>query len=187
MSRVMGRIILILAVLATLGVGLAWAFRFEIQYYRNKELIDTAATLYQVPPKLVAALIWQETRFHPNRRGKSGEIGLMQIMPQSSLDWAKAEHIADFAPQNLFNPKTNVMAGTWYLARAIRRWEGQRDPLPYALAEYNAGRSNSIRWDREATTSSQEFTKVISYPATRAYVRTILRDYHTFGCPWERW
>ena len=187
MSRVVARIILILTVLAILGVGLAWAFRFELQYYRNQELIDTAALRYQVPPTLIAALIWQETRFNPACRGKAGEIGLMQIMPRSSLEWAKAEHIPDFDTHGLFNPGTNILAGTWYLARALHRWENQPDPVPWALTEYNAGRSNAIRWEHEAAVSSQSFISAISYPSTRVYVRNILRHYRSFGRPWERW
>lgn len=187
MSRVTGRIIPILAVLAILGMGAAWSFRIEIQYYRNRALIDYAANRYRVPPALIAALIWQESRFNVTRRGKAGEIGLMQIMPRSSMEWAKAEHVPALTPDALFNPTTNVLAGTWYLARAIDRWGNQPDPLPFALAEYNAGRSNSLRWQNEAIASSRSFASAISYPSTRAYVQSILEHYRTFGHPWQRW
>ena len=55
MRRLLARIILILAVLTILGLGLLWAFRFEIQYYRHRPVIDDAAARYQVPAHLVAA------------------------------------------------------------------------------------------------------------------------------------
>ena len=142
---------------------------------------------YQVPAKLIAAVIWQETRFNPLCRGAAGEIGYMQIMPGSAREWAKIEHISSFGSENLFDPGTNILAGTWYLGRAIKRWNNQADPLPYALAEYNAGRSNALRWDRINTLNTQEFTNVISYPTTRAYVKTVLRNYRSFGQPWKRW
>jgi soluble lytic murein transglycosylase len=175
------------AVLLILLAGGLWAYRFEICYYLNRDCIEIAAARYQVPTKLVAAVIWQETRFNPLCRGKAGEIGFMQIMPASASEWAKAEHIRAFDTESLFDPGTNVLAGTWYLGRAIKRWKNQADPLPYALAEYNAGRSNATRWDRINAMNPQEFTNVISYPTTRAYVKTVLRNYRSFGQPWKRW
>lgn len=164
-----------------------WAYWFELCYYRNRACIDAAAIRYQVPAKLIASVIWQETRFNTLCRGKSGEIGLMQIMPGSAREWAKAEHIPAFDPESLIDPGTNVLAGSWYLGRAIKRWTGQSDPLPYALAEYNAGRSNVIRWDRATMLTSQEFITAISFPTTRAYVKRVLRHYRSFGQPWNRW
>ena len=177
MSRQFRRIILILGVLAIVGIGMLWAFRFEVLYYRNRVIIDDAAARYQVPPHLVASVIWQETRFHPEYRGKAGEIGLMQIMPKSAGEWAKSEHITDFDPVTLFDPETNVLAGTWYLGRAIRRWKTQADPLPYALAEYNAGRSNALRWAARDQNDPNVFWNEITYPSTRRYVRDILGNY----------
>jgi len=181
------RIILILSTLAILGLALFWAFRFEIQYYRNRDIIDPAADCYQVPPRLVASVIWQETRFNPACRGKAGERGLMQIMPGSAREWAKAEQIENFDPRTLFDPATNVLAGTWYLGRAIGRWNTKADPFPFALAEYNAGRANALRWDRNSIQTTGLFTDVIDYPGTRNYVQNILKTYRSFGRPWERW
>ncbi len=186
-NRAIRVVILIPILLLILALGCFWAYRFEICFYRHQQWIDAASARYQVSPKLVAAVIWRESRFSPLRRGKAGEIGLMQIMPGSAGEWAKAEHLTGFTPDHLLDPGTNILAGTWYLGRALKRWNAQADPIPYALAEYNAGRSNAKRWDRVNAMNPQEFTAVISYPATRAYVRTIMRYYRTFGRPWERW
>ena len=37
--------------------------------------------------------------------------------------------------EELFDPKINLEAGTWYLRRAVQHWENQVDPIPFALAE----------------------------------------------------
>ena len=92
--------------------------------------------------------------------------------------WAAAAGVAGFTPAYLFNPETNLLAGAWYLTRAIHRWSGKADPVPYALAEYNAGRSNAVRWDnmnRDGNTAS--FCDCITYPSTRRYVKDIIRRY----------
>ncbi|MEI8351755.1 MAG: lytic transglycosylase domain-containing protein [bacterium] len=181
------RILVMIGLMALLGLGVYWAFRFEIQYYRYRAPIDLAAARYDVPPRLIAAVIWQETRFNPACHGKAGEAGLMQIMPQSAGEWARSEHLANFDAGSLYDPGTNILAGTWYLGRAMKRWSGHEPLLPCALAEYNAGRSNSLRWHRNAEHNPEQFTDLIDYPGTRSYIRNILNHYDTFGRPWRRW
>lgn len=186
MTRFSKRIILILALMAISGMGLIWLFRFELGYHRYRTHIRAAAERYRVPPHLIASVIWQETRFQPYRRGQAGEIGLMQIMPGSAREWAKAEHVAAFNSLMLLDPQTNILAGTWYLARALQRWSDRDNPLPYALAEYNAGHSNAVRWNRESS-NQEAFLQAISFPATRNYVRRILARFHAVGRPWKLW
>lgn len=181
----MRRIILILGIVAISAMGLAWLFRFEIAYHRYRPFIQHAAERYHVPPHLVAAVIWQETRFQPGLRGPAGEIGLMQIMPGSAGEWAKAERIVDFKPVMLLDPATNILAGTWYLGRAISRWSTRSDPLPYALAEYNAGHASAVRWDRTTSPTPDAFLQAIGYPSTRKYVKNTLRQARSVGRPWK--
>lgn len=186
--RKSGKRLLVAAVtvLALCGGGL-WLFRFELQYLRHRALIRAAADRYQADPLLVASLIWQESRFVPERVGLKGEIGLMQIMPASGREWAKAERIAGYSDVALFNPLTNVLAGTWYLTRALRRWDARTDGVAIALAEYNAGPSNARRWAaRSDGTNPGAFLRDIGFPTTRRYAQDILRRYESFGKPWQR-
>jgi soluble lytic murein transglycosylase len=129
-----------------------------------------------VDPRLVASLIWKESRFRPGLTGKAGEIGLMQVTEAAGREWAEAHDVHDFAKHDLFQPETNVRAGTWYLARAIEHWSDRPDPLPFALAEYNAGRANATRWAVDAETA-RAFRDNITYPTTKRYVRDVLKRY----------
>lgn len=185
--RQISKALIFLLLPATCTCCLYWMFRFEVAYLKQSPLIDPIAQRYQVPPHLVAAVIWQETRFNAQARGKAGEIGLMQVMPHSAAEWARSEQLTGFEPKALFDPSTNIMAGTWYLSRALHRWAGQTNPVPYALAEYNAGRSNALRWNRDSRDHQDLFATMIDYPSTRQYVRSIILHYETFGHPWERW
>jgi soluble lytic murein transglycosylase len=180
------RLILGTLVLAALGVTAAGLCRFELLAWRFREVIHPAAARYNVPPALIASVIWRETRFRPYRVGRAGELGLMQVMPASAQEWARAEQQLPFRRVDLLDPYTNVLAGTWYLHRALDRWSNLPDPLPRALAEYNAGRSNALRWDRSSKTRQISFTNAISYPTTQRYVADILWHYRTFGRPWQR-
>lgn len=187
MGRLSRTIILILLPLTILGVGGCWMFRMELAYLGFRDAVDRAADRYGLPRSLLAALVWQESRFQPLRRGKAGEIGLAQVLPSSAREWAVAERADRFCSADLFDARTNAMAGAWYLARARYRWRHKADPLPYALAQYNAGASNAVRWDRDSLARGVPFVDAISYPGTKRYVRDITRSYENFGAPWRNW
>ena len=133
---------LLLALIGVLAVK-GWLYWRE---HRFDAAIAQAAKRYQMDPALIRAVIWQESRFHPDVCGKAGELGLMQIREPAALEWASAEHIREFDHAACLNPLTNVLAGTWYLKRVLRHYSQADDPLPFGLAEYNAGRGNVLKW-----------------------------------------
>jgi soluble lytic murein transglycosylase len=145
------------------------------------ELILTVATSYGVDPALVKAVIWRESRFDPDARGKAGEIGLMQIMNDTGEDWAKAENIKFYWHRQLFDPEKNIRAGTWYLKKMLSRYRRTDNPIPYALAAYNAGPGNADKWAKgAASTSSATFVRQIGFPGTREYVQAVMRRYEYY-------
>jgi soluble lytic murein transglycosylase len=152
-----------------------FALLFLRRIHRYDKLILEAGTTYGVDPRLIAAVIWVESRFRVDRVGQAGEIGLMQVTPAAAQEWATEEGKALFTVLDLFEPAVNIRAGTWYLGRALQRWGDRPDPLPFALAEYNAGRSNALRWSRECGSDSRAFIEAITYPTTRRYIRDILQ------------
>lgn len=152
-----------------------WISPARFQQY--DALIRTVAAEHQLDPMLVKAVVWRESRFDPQKFGSAGERGLMQVGEKAAREWAQQAHIADFHVEDLFDPKVNLQAGSWYLARAMQHWRGQIDPVPFALAEYNAGASRAVRWaggDDEAIIPPNKFRASIDFPGTRKYVDTIM-------------
>ena len=139
--------------------------------------ITSSAQRHGVDPLLVKSVIWQESRFHPEKLGGHGERGLMQVTEPAAQDWVKAEGIETFVPEDLLDPKTNIEVGTWYLGRALKHWAAQEDPLPFALGEYNAGRSRVQRWSRGEQISAEDLRKAMDIPSTRAYVAAVRARY----------
>ena len=131
----------------------------------------------QLDPMLVKAVVWRESRFDREKVGSAGERGLMQVSPKAANEWAHENKISDFQLDQLFDPKTNLEAGSWYLRRAIDHWQNESDPLPFALAEYNAGASRAQRWVGANGGTTSEFLGHIDFPATRSYVQSILNRY----------
>lgn len=162
-------ILLALAVIAWWG----WDYWRERRF---DSLIVAAANRYQIDPALVKAVVWRESRFHPGARGRAGELGLMQIRLPAAAQWASAEHISSFEHRACLDPATNILAGAWYLKHLLLRYQDTDNPAAYALADYNAGRSNVLKWlNGQAATRSGVFIAQIGFPGTRDYVRTILR------------
>jgi soluble lytic murein transglycosylase len=142
--------------------------RFDLQ-------IQRVARQYGVDPFLVKAVVWRESRFDPNARGRAGELGLMQIGALAAKEWAQAETRKLSFEGNLLDPDTNLRVGTWYLGKLIKRYERTDDPVVYGLADYNAGRSNVLRWNKGAAeTNSALFLEEMTFPGTREYIRSIL-------------
>jgi soluble lytic murein transglycosylase len=141
------------------------------------DAIESAARRHGVDPLLVKAVIWQESRYHPEKLGGHGERGLMQVTEPAAQDWVNAEGIETFVPEDLLDAKTNIEVGTWYLGRALKHWSAQEDPLPFALGEYNAGRSRVQRWSRGEQISAEDLRQAMDIPSTRAYVAAVRARY----------
>jgi soluble lytic murein transglycosylase len=149
--------------------------------HRFDAAIAAASKRYQLEPALIRAVIWRESGFNPRARGRAGELGLMQIRETAALEWASAEHIRGFDHAACLNPLTNVLAGSWYLKNVLRHYSQADDPLPFGLAEYNAGRGNVLKWlAGGGATNSAAFIERIGFPGTRAYVLKIIERYEDY-------
>ena len=144
--------------------------------HRYDKLIVAAAQRYKIDPALIKAICWRESRFNPDARGGAGELGLMQIRSSAAEEWAQAERIVRFRHDACLNPQTNILAGTWYLQHVLRRYRQTDNPAAYALADYNAGRGNVLKWlSGAANTNSTVFLQQTGFHSTQEYVRAILQ------------
>jgi soluble lytic murein transglycosylase len=137
---------------------------------RYEQIVRGHARNYSLDPALVAAVIYQESKFKPNARSTSGAVGLMQLLPDTANGIALHTGGAAFRVDDLYDPEINVRYGAWYLRHLLRKYGDERT----ALAAYNAGQDNVDRWRRNG--------RGIQFPETRAYVdrvedlKTIYRD-----------
>lgn len=187
---------LILCVLLALAAGFAYLavrsgdpiytfyeWMSPARFRQYDRLIRSVAMEHHLDPMLVKAVVWRESRFDPQKYGGAGERGLMQVSEKAAKEWARENKIDNFRVEELFDPKTNLEAGAWYLRRAFEHWETQSDPMPFALAEYNAGASRAQRWSGGNSVDAvpaQTFLKKIDFPGTRKYVDSILARYEFY-------
>lgn len=89
--------------------------------------------------RLLASLVYQESKFDAAVVSQAGAVGLMQIMPQTALK---------FGAENLFDPNESMKAGVAYLIYLDRLWEksvkNPEERVKFILASYNIGPGHII-------------------------------------------
>jgi soluble lytic murein transglycosylase len=135
----------------------AWIdrIRYPLHY---EQIVRGHAKNYRLDPALVAAVIYQESKFRADAKSDSGAIGLMQLKPETAEGIAIRTGGTRFQTSDLYNPEINVRYGSWYLRHLLDKYVDEKT----ALAAYNAGQRNVDEWRAEG--------KGIQFPETRAYV-----------------
>jgi soluble lytic murein transglycosylase len=159
------RVVALVAVLGAAAAGFAYVNSANPPWYERlryplayEQIVRGHARNYHLDPALVAAVIYQESKFRPNARSHSGAIGLMQLQPSTAEGIAIRTGGTRFRLDDLYEPEINVRYGAWYLRHLLDRYGDERT----ALAAYNAGQDNVDRWRREG--------RGIAFSETRAYV-----------------
>lgn len=130
-----------------------WAGDAALPYV---EPVHQAASSYNLPPKLLWAVIKTESNFRRTAVSRVGARGLMQLMPKT----ARALGVRDS-----FNAHQNIHGGALFLRRLADRFDGD---LELMLAAYNAGPG-----------AVKRYGGVPPYRQTRAYVRKVLALYRS--------
>lgn len=118
--------------------------------------IERAASDAGIDPRLLAAMAWQESRFHADAVSPSGAIGLTQLMPGTAAG-------LDVDP---WDPVQNLDGGARYLAWTIAEFGS----IELGLAAYNAG-PGRVR----------EAGGIPNISETQAYVPRVLDYYRQLG------
>lgn len=155
--------------------------------------------------RMLAAVVYQESKFSINSRSSRGAQGLMQVMP------ATARY---YGIHDLLDPENNLKAGTSHLKRLQRMFAKENlehaELIKFTLAAYNAGEgrimdcrnlaaaklADNTRWDeivmvipmmREDSILEEEAVKLGKFQGheTIAYIENIMSIYKAFCeiCP----
>ena len=160
MTRVAAVVGLVLAAAAAFGYVHStepdWYARMRYPL-RYEEIVRGHARNYELEPALLAAVIYQESRFNARAKSESGAIGLMQLLPGTAKGIAVRTGGSRFQVADLYDPEINVRYGSWYLRHLLDKYD---DDVNKALAAYNGGQGNVDRG--------------VQYDETRAYVERVL-------------
>ncbi|MFA5611278.1 MAG: transglycosylase SLT domain-containing protein [Anaerolineaceae bacterium] len=141
--------------------------------------IEQVAARFKIPELLIFSLIYQESRFAAHAYSSAGASGLMQLMPGTAEQIAsETGYPPNYVPSDLGVPYYNLELGTNYLARQLFVFDGD---LYYALAAYNGGPGNTLRWKDLTSDDPDLFLNSVRYLETRTYLRRIVEIYHIYS------
>jgi len=144
--------------------------RYPLRY---SEYVRVHAREHKLDPALMAAVIYQESKFRPSVESSSGAIGLMQLTPATARGIAIRTGGSAFRTSDLYNPEINIRYGAWYLDNLFAKYHSER----LVLAAYNAGQGNVDRWLAHGES--------IQFPETRAYVSRVEHLKQIYAKAWR--
>lgn len=167
------------------GINLGWAVLedegawdqeiLHVTYpFPYRELVRREAEEWGIDPFMMAAIIRQESAFKADIVSRAGAIGLMQVMPPTGAQLARAHGPDGFTDASLTRPEVNLHLGAAFFVDMSRRYD---DDLPLVLSAYNAGPTRATRWRRYPEASDPlRFTERIPFTETRGYVKNVRRN-----------
>jgi hypothetical protein len=129
------------------------------RYHRYDAFIAEASELYRIPDALIRAVIRTESDFDPHVVSGLDCKGLMQVHPAVEADMG--------VQGDIFDPRTNIMAGTRLLRYLANRLDGD---IVLTIAAYHAGLGSLAKYG---------YT-VPPYTYTRQYLKTVLDRYYQY-------
>jgi len=119
--------------------------------------IKEISSEFSVDPKLVKAVIRNESCFDRSAVSSAGAQGLMQLMPATAR-W--------LGVTDSFSPDQNIRGGTKYLSDLVKRYDNN---IKMALAAYNAGPG-----------AVAKYGGVPPYAETQKYIEKVMKSYQDY-------
>lgn len=158
--------VMLLAIILVLGIRFI-NYIFPIEY---ENIIQKCAEKYNVEKSLIFAVINAESRFDGNAVSNKGAKGLMQIMPDTAIWIAEKAKIDGITKENYYEVENNINLGVWYLSYFLEKYNSKN----LALASYNAGRGNVLKWLNDKRYSNDGKTlHTIPFGETDRYIKKI--------------
>jgi soluble lytic murein transglycosylase len=132
--------------------------------------LTAAAGRASLDPLLVAAVVREESSYHPQARSRVGARGLMQLMPDTGRAVAQARQIPFPDAAVLDQPLVNLELGSTFFSGLLREFGDAR----LAAAAYNAGPTRVREWLASRRPDDLEvWVEQIPFNETRAFVKRV--------------
>lgn len=138
----------------------------------HQEAVLAAARDSRVDPAWAFAVIRQESAFMPDARSSAGALGLMQLLPRTAHEVARALKVKLNGTQSLLDAGTNIRLGIAYLRHTLDRFD---DNAVLATAAYNAGGARVARWRPAADhlVPADIWVETVPFYETRNYLQQV--------------
>ena len=144
------------------------AFSAQVAREAKKRALD---------PRLVLAIMKQESQFKPSAKSPAAARGLLQLTTDAAQKYASRAGLK-VTDESLYQPATNIAVGSEYMAELSRMFAG----LPEAIAaSYNGGEDNVARWlGRINQSDAGVFTAEVGFTESKNYVFKVMSFYRAY-------
>ncbi|MCM3746965.1 lytic transglycosylase domain-containing protein [Paenibacillus pasadenensis] len=157
---------------------------YPIAYMQS---IETEASINDVDPYLIAAIIRVESNFKTDKVSSKGAGGVMQLMPETA-DWIIEMAKFDAATTRetvVGSAELSIKAGSWYVHALHDQFKGNSVA---AVAAYNAGPGKVRQWMRDKVwDGTMEHLDQVPYGETRHYVQRVDYYYKKYKSLYPEW
>jgi len=129
-------------------------------------------------PRLVLAVMREESRFKPQAKSGSAARGLLQLTIDAAEKYAKRAGLNRVTEESLYDAETSIAIGCAYLGQLNSMFAN----LPEAVAAgYNGGEDNVARWlVRSRQHDAGVFTADIGFTESKNYVFKVMANYRAY-------
>jgi hypothetical protein len=143
-----------------------------------KDEILSSSAERNTDPRLLLAIIRQESRFRPSVKSAAAARGLMQFISTTSLRVAGELRLKNFRQDDLYDPAVAILFGSHYTGELFKLFPKKPDAV---AASYNGGEENMRRWlNRSKSELPDRFVPEIMYSQTKDYVQKVMANYRVY-------
>ena len=157
--------IIFISILCLMIIVVFFVFNFFMFPRKYKKEIEEYCKEFSLEQSLVYAIIKAESDFDKDAISKAGAMGLMQLLP-TTAKWIASEFNDDFFEDDLFDAKTNIKFGCFYLSYLFKKFENQ----DIVVCAYNAGETVVKSWLDENGNLDEN---LIDFKETKNYLKKV--------------
>ncbi|HEX8176805.1 MAG TPA: transglycosylase SLT domain-containing protein [Pyrinomonadaceae bacterium] len=151
------------------------ASQYPAQY---REIILREANKRGLDPRLILAIMKQESGFRPRAKSIAAARGLLQLTIDTALKYAARAGFNNVREDDLYRPEVNIAIASEYIAELKRLFPDLQEAV---AASYNGGEDNAARWlKRSAHRDPAIFAAEVGFTETKGYVFKVITNYRVY-------
>jgi soluble lytic murein transglycosylase len=137
-----------------------------------------AAATRGLDPRLLLAIMRQESQFRPRAKSPAAARGLLQLTSDTATKYAMRAGYRSLQDDDLYRPEASIAVGSEYVSDLTRLFPNSIEAV---IASYNGGEDNVARWLKRARQhDAGVFTSEIGFAETKTYVFKVMSNYRAY-------
>ncbi len=143
-----------------------------------REVIVREAMKRKIDPRLLLAIMRQESNFRERAKSPAAARGLLQLVVDTASKYARRAGINNLQDEDLYQPAVSIRIGSEYLSELSNLFPN----LPEAvIASYNGGEDNVARWlKRSGHRDGGLLAAEVGFSETKGYVFVVMANYRAY-------